>query len=105
MVSTSTPVIRTTPIRKPAAVFARTRGFDAVGSIRATTDPIGTAGGLSVSVGDVEEIVRHPRKTGGFQEDHETPGYASVREYRPALGGSGCLISVTGQPRLALERR
>ncbi len=42
--SNSSLVIRTTLLRKPAATFAWTTGFDAVGSIRATTDSIGTAG-------------------------------------------------------------
>jgi hypothetical protein len=46
-VSYSSPVIRTTLIRKPAAAFAWTSGFDAVGSIRCTTVSIGTAGSHS----------------------------------------------------------
>jgi hypothetical protein len=43
----SSSVIRTTAYRKPAAAFAWTSGFDAVGSIRCTTVSIGTAGSHS----------------------------------------------------------
>src|SRR4051794_8015034 len=68
--SYSPPVIRTTLLRKPAAAFAWTSGFDAVGSIRGTTASMGTAGShssTSESNTPLDESPRYASASDGVQ--------------------------------------